>query len=85
MVAHEHKGMDAPTRARTRLAEGFQEALPVAIIGKDGLAPVEHMIDRPSEFDACFASHDAVVHSKSGRRGNAKFSILKLTPSAPVF
>ena len=60
MIAHQHQRVDPPARAQARLAQRGQETRAIRVVAKDRLTAVpaiEHMIDGPLEFDACFASH----------------------------
>jgi hypothetical protein len=48
MVAHQHKGVNAPTDARTHFAECPEKAPPVVVIAENrfaAISAVEHVID----------------------------------------
>ena len=60
MIAHQHKGMDAPAGPRASLPERFEKAPPIRIVLENRLPPVstiQDVINGSLKFDACFAGH----------------------------
>ena len=61
MIAHQHKGVDAPACPCASLPERIQKPPPIRIVLEYRLAPVptiENVINRSFKFDSCFAGHD---------------------------
>src|SRR5438045_3370792 len=60
MIAHQHKGVDAPAGPGARLPERFQKPPPIRVVLENRFTPVpavENVIDGSLKFDACFAGH----------------------------
>ena len=61
MIAHQHKGVDAPSGSRACLPEGFQKAPPIRIVLENLFAPVstiKNVVNGSLKLDSCFAGHE---------------------------
>ena len=81
MITHQHKGMHAPARPRTRFPEGLQKTPPIHIIRENRLPPIatiQDVVNGTRKFDACFSGHDRASFPPFPNAG--KVEIIELTP-----
>jgi len=86
MVAHHHKGMNAPAGPGAHLPESFQKPPPIRIVLENRFAPVpaiNHVIDRSFKFDACFAGHGSTCFYSSANTRQQRDS--KADPAPPQY